>query len=244
MVWVRIDDRMPDNPKVAAAGPLALAMQVAALCYSNRELTDGFVPRSVARRLLDWHAEDGDGRVWRIGRTSGTVGDDVDPQWVIALLLNAGIWRETAGGYAIHDFSDYQPSKAEVEDLAAKRSEAGRRGGLARVAKTVALAKQEPSKGSSKGSSKTLAKSNPGPGPVPEPKKTEGQNLERRMSRKSQQVPPKSRARAREAENRDTQPQPNPENRPDQHERFLQRLKAEGATNGQLADAAAKLAAR
>jgi hypothetical protein len=64
------------------------------------------------------------------------------------------------------------------------------------------------------------------------------------MSHKSQQVPPKSRARAREAENRDTQPQPNPQNRSDQHERFLQRLKTEGATNGQLTDAAAKLAGR
>lgn len=160
MVWVRIDDRMPDNPKVAAAGPLALAMQVAALCYCNRELTDGFVPRSVARRLLDWHAEDAEGRLWKMGRTSGMVGDDVDSEWVIGLLLDAGMWKETAGGYAIHDFGDYQPSRAEVEDLAAKRSEAGRRGGLA---KAKAVAKQVPGKGSSK----SVAKSYPEPVPVP-----------------------------------------------------------------------------
>lgn len=160
MVWVRIDDRMPDNPKVAAAGPLALAMQVAGLCYSNRELTDGFIPRAIARRLLDWSAEDESGTRWRISRVSGMSGDDVDAEWVIGLLVDAGMWHETAGGYRIHDYEEYQPSKQDVLDLSAKRSAAGRRGGLA---KAKASAKQAPSKSQSK----TEAKTYPEPEPVP-----------------------------------------------------------------------------
>lgn len=136
-------------------------MQVAALCYSNRELTDGFVPRAIARRLLDWSAEDEAGRRWRISRVSGMSGDDVDAEWVIGLLLDAGMWHETAGGYRIHDYDEYQPSKADVLELSAKRSAAGRKGGLA---KAKAGAKQEPSKSQSN----SVAKTYPEPEPVPE----------------------------------------------------------------------------
>ncbi len=60
MPWVRIDEKFARHPKVMRAGPLGIAMQVSALCYCNEHLTDGFVPRAVARTLLDWevHADD------------------------------------------------------------------------------------------------------------------------------------------------------------------------------------------
>jgi hypothetical protein len=51
-------------------------------------------------------------------------GDDVSPNWVIACLLEAGMWEEVAGGYRIHDFHDYQPTKEQVlheRDLNKKR---------------------------------------------------------------------------------------------------------------------------
>ena len=115
MVWVRIDDQFPEHPKVAEAGPLAMAMQVAALCYCNRKLTDGFVPRSIARRLLDFEVVDADGRLWTVSRTCGMVGEDVDATWVIELLVEAGMWDEVPGGYAIHDYHDFQPTKEDVE---------------------------------------------------------------------------------------------------------------------------------
>jgi hypothetical protein len=115
MVWVRIDDQFPEHPKVAQAGPLAIAMQVAALCYCNRKLTDGFVPRSIARRLLDFEVVDAEGRLWHISRGCGMVGEDVDAAWVIELLVDAGMWEEVPGGFMIHDFHDYQPTKADVD---------------------------------------------------------------------------------------------------------------------------------
>ncbi len=110
MVWVRIDDRFDEHPKVSRVGPLGMAMHVAALCYCNRNLTDGFVPRAVAKRLVD---------------TEGVVVDDepVDWWWVVKALLDAGMWTNEDGGYRIHDFHDFQPSKAAVEDGRAKTAE-------------------------------------------------------------------------------------------------------------------------
>src|SRR6266540_5902380 len=54
MPWVRIDEEFARHPKVVAAGPLGMAMQVAALCYCNQYLTDGFIPRTVVAGLLDF----------------------------------------------------------------------------------------------------------------------------------------------------------------------------------------------
>lgn len=134
MVWVRIDDRITEHPKIARVGALGLALQVAGLAYCNRNLTDGFVPRGVARTLLDWQVVDYEGRLWTVGRTSGFVGDDVTPEWVIDLLLDAGVWEEVEGGYRIHDFEDYQPTKADVEADRRERDAAKAAGGLARAA--------------------------------------------------------------------------------------------------------------
>lgn len=114
LMWVRIDDKFPQHPKIAAAGPLAIAMQVAGLCYCNRELTDGFIPRSIARTLLDWQIEREDGRLFTVAITSGMVGDDLSCQWVIDLLVEVGMWEEVAGGFRIHDYLDYQPSRDDV----------------------------------------------------------------------------------------------------------------------------------
>lgn len=172
MTWVRLDDRFAQHPKVVAAGPLAMAMQVAALGYCNRELTDGFIPRAAARTLLDFEIER-DGERYTIAVTSGYSGSDVTAAWVIDGLVASGMWEEVPGGYHIHDYLEYQPSKDEVLALREKRSEAGRVGGLKRgenwreanEAKPKQSAKQNPSKHSSK----TEAKSNPTPVPVPTP---------------------------------------------------------------------------
>lgn len=129
MTWVRIDDGFARHPKVVAAGPLAMAMQVAALCYCNRELTDGFVPRAVARTLLDFEVEDGEGRIWMMARTCGMQGDDVSAGWVIDTLVEAGMWREVPGGYVLHDYHEYQPTKEQVlrdREQGAKRQAAWR----------------------------------------------------------------------------------------------------------------------
>lgn len=128
MAWVRLDDGFPEHPKIAAAGPLAMALHVAALCYCNRNLTDGFVPNAVLARLADFtgidvkHAE-----------------HDYEPVTVAMLaeqLVQNDLWHEAAGGHQIHDYLDYQTSRADIrsgrDDLSVKRSQAGKAGAQAR----------------------------------------------------------------------------------------------------------------
>lgn len=114
MAWVKIDDHITQNPKIAAAGPLAMAMHLAAICYCNRELTDGFVPRAIARTLLDWEYVDAEGKIWTVGTTCGMRGEDVTNASVIPLLVDAGLWEVADGGYRVHDYLDYQQSKDVV----------------------------------------------------------------------------------------------------------------------------------
>lgn len=117
MPWVRIDEEFPDHPKVVGAGPLGIAMQVAGLCYCNRHLTDGFVPRSAARRLIDL---DGLG---------------VTPEDVIASLLAVRMWLRVDGGYQIHDYEHYQPTRQQVLAERERNKLAGQKGGQAKAAK-------------------------------------------------------------------------------------------------------------
>jgi hypothetical protein len=141
MTWVRIDDQFPDHPKVVAAGPLAGWLAVCGLCYCNRNLTDGFIPRAVAHRLTSFEhigiETGGDGQTF-------AVGDDASCEWMAQVLVEHGIWREVAGGYAIHDYGEYQLSKAEILELRSKKAAAGRAGGLATArARAAAKAEQE-----------------------------------------------------------------------------------------------------
>jgi hypothetical protein len=126
MTWVRLDEGFPRHPKVAASGPLGMAMQVSALCYCNEYLTDGFVPKHVVAGFLN--LEGIAMNMWQGEMIGG--GDDATWQLIVRDLIEAGLWYETAGGYRIHDFLKYQPSKADVEADRKQKSSAGRLGGI------------------------------------------------------------------------------------------------------------------
>lgn len=103
MAWVRIDDHFTEHPKLVQAGPLGVAMQIAALCYANRHLTDGELPANIVARFMPtvcYDPETGEEITWR----------DVADR-----LVEIGIWHKTESGYVIHDYLEYQPSKADVE---------------------------------------------------------------------------------------------------------------------------------
>jgi hypothetical protein len=120
MAWVKIDDHFDEHPKIAQAGPLAVAVWLAGLAYCNRNLTDGFIPWSKAQGLISWQflgaeSDDPRGRKrYTVALTCGHVGEDVDTAFVIERLLDAGLWQEIDGGYTVHDYLDYQPSKEQV----------------------------------------------------------------------------------------------------------------------------------
>lgn len=153
MPWVRIDEEFARHPKVVAAGPLGMAMQIAALCYCNQYLTDGFIPRSVVGGLLDF---EGLGmRMWQGDVMGG--GEDATWQLVVEDLLTAGLWVEEKGGYRIHDYHDYQPSREAALKLREDRIAAGHKGGKASAK----------ARGQASASANAQAKSKPGPVPVP-----------------------------------------------------------------------------
>jgi len=92
MTWVRIEDTMPEDPRWEETGALGLALHVAALAYSNRNLTDGVLSRSQARRLLPI--------------------DDVDV--VIDLLVSTDTWRADGSSLHLVQSAEFQPTREKV----------------------------------------------------------------------------------------------------------------------------------
>lgn len=119
MPWIRVDDHFDEHPKLARVGPLGWAVWLAGLAYCNRNLTDGFIPYTTANRLVSWEflmPRDGSDSesIWTVGMNTGMHGEDVTCARVIDMLVGAGLWEVVTGGFRVHDFGDYQPSKAEV----------------------------------------------------------------------------------------------------------------------------------
>ena len=112
---MKLDDQFPEHPKVVSAGPLAELVQVRALCYCNRNLTDGFVPLPTFRAMtadLEPFAQRDD---------------------LAAALVRAGMWEAREGGFLVHDFLDYQPSKRHVKIEKKRREHAAMAGGRKRA---------------------------------------------------------------------------------------------------------------
>src|SRR5690606_33104722 len=110
-----------EHPKLLAAGPLAFALDVAAICYCARNGTGGRVPRAKVRLLWDFSDI-------RIGRAK------VDPIALAEKLVACGRWHREGDDYVIHDYDQYNPTKAATEAKSSELSEirraAGRLGGL------------------------------------------------------------------------------------------------------------------
>lgn len=107
MTYIRLDDQITDHPKIAAAGPTAAWLFVCALCYCSRHLTDGFIP---------------DGAVTQLSNVT-------KPRLQLGRLVGANLIHEVDGGWQVTDYLQWQRSRAEVNDIKAKRAEAGRKGG-------------------------------------------------------------------------------------------------------------------
>ncbi|WP_159041451.1 hypothetical protein [Streptomyces sp. WM4235] len=116
--YVKVHDGLPDHPKIIKAGGEAAWMYVCGLAYASRQLTDGAIPKHLVRRLTDGS----------------------NPEANASALLRVGLWHEAEHDcpkcppaepdtYVIHDYVIHQRSASEVEDLRAKRSAAGQKGG-------------------------------------------------------------------------------------------------------------------
>lgn len=134
MTWARFDDRYPLHTKMLKAGPEALALDVAGICYANAERTDGFI------------SDDDLPVVYPILK---------NPTAVARKLERIGRWErdENRGGWDIHDFLDYNPSASAQAERQAKRSAAGQRGGKASAKAKGSASAQAPANPVSRSSS-------------------------------------------------------------------------------------------
>jgi len=93
MPWVKLDDRFSEHPKWGNAPSCDVHWFLFALCYCNRNLTDGFIPAGVAERLTPGHQQ---------------IEVEALPFRVIRRLIDLGVISEKEkrgiAGYEIHDF--------------------------------------------------------------------------------------------------------------------------------------------
>jgi hypothetical protein len=108
--WIRLDDGFADHPKIKRAGPLAIAAQVRALCYSARFLTNGHLPAKVVDEILA----------------------DLAPLTLRDMCLQK-LWQKSGRGYLVHDYLAYNPDRRTVTELRETRARAGRLGGMAKA---------------------------------------------------------------------------------------------------------------
>lgn len=98
MTWARIDDGFHSHPKVLEtwqAEPAAVGLHARALSYAANHEIDGEVPDSV---LQTW------------------IPDERERERMVKALTGSGLWHKNGSGYAIHDFLDYNPSRADLTE--------------------------------------------------------------------------------------------------------------------------------
>ncbi len=105
-MWSKLDDALIDHRKIFRAGRLigdngpaiALGFYTVGLLWSNKHLTDGFLPEDV---ILGFpHVK--------------------QPRSVADALAKAALLDKVEGGYQIHDFDEYNPLAKTIK---AKRKE-------------------------------------------------------------------------------------------------------------------------
>lgn len=97
MTWSMLDDGFHDHPKVMECSYEARGVWVTALSWSARRLTEGVLPRKLAT-VLEF------------------------PPDAVAELVKVGLWDVTPSGWEIHDYLDYNDSKAEAHTKRAKNT--------------------------------------------------------------------------------------------------------------------------
>ncbi len=140
---MKFEDDYPEHPKMQAVGPLAIALDVAAIGYAARHLTDGFLPASKVRTLIDLSGI----HLGKVADPNDTHPADADD--LAEDLCIAGRWHKQGrdecpcagfnpgvSGYWIHDFQDYNPLReralAEREGKSYLKVRAGRIGAARR----------------------------------------------------------------------------------------------------------------
>jgi hypothetical protein len=159
MAWVRLDDGFVDHPKVTRLGMVLghalVSIQTRAICYANRNLTDGYLSESFVKSVFD-------------GQELVTV----------KTMLDQKLWDKQGSEIWVHDYLDYNLSRKEILELRAIKKKAGQAGGQARAiaerqARAIASA-QAPAIAKGQAAAQRLLKPSP---PTPKEVETTSEDL-------------------------------------------------------------------
>lgn len=99
MPWLRIDDRAMNHPKIAGLPDGAFRLWVEGLAYCQSFLTDGAIPTSAYKGIRAYSPKRRDA------------------------LIAAGLWIPADDGVTVHDYLQWNDSRAQVEEARAKARE-------------------------------------------------------------------------------------------------------------------------
>lgn len=115
MAWAKFDDRYDDNEKVKRAwkrSPAAAALHAHAITWSSRHETDGIVKAEWIQERFD------------IARMKPK-----DRKDALDTLIETGLFISLDGeSFEVHDYLNFNPSKAQLEDKRRRDSERKRSG--------------------------------------------------------------------------------------------------------------------
>ena len=97
--FIRLDHGMPENRKVMGLTDGAFRLYIEAICWCSRQESDGFIPDAFIKRLGKARA--------------------------VAELVTTGLLDTGLGGYAVHDYLDFQRSSDEIAAYREAKSESG-----------------------------------------------------------------------------------------------------------------------
>jgi hypothetical protein len=114
-MWAKLDDALLDHPKILIASrafgrngrAAALGFYAAGLLYTNKQLTDGFLPTAVVERM----------------------GFADKPLAAADAMVKAGLWDAVSGGFQVHDFHDFNPAARDVHEKRKRDRERKQKGG-------------------------------------------------------------------------------------------------------------------
>lgn len=106
MAWVKLDDRLHTNARMAALSDAAFRLWTQGLTFAAGNATDGKIPESMLPL------------VWPTASPSKR-------NKAARELVAAGRWHQLDDGWEIHDFLEYNKSADEVENTTTVKSKAG-----------------------------------------------------------------------------------------------------------------------
>ena len=108
MSWAKIDDLLPHHRKLVRAtsdAPAVFGLYVASICYCQRHLTDGQIPREALALLLP--------------------GCPRPPSRLVKQLVKLRLWEEEKHGWSVHDYLDHNDDAKTI--MARRKAETARK---------------------------------------------------------------------------------------------------------------------